>query len=177
MLAVAHAYLLNPPAQAFLGPSVRPVAAEAVLACVLDDLRLVDLVDHAFVVPLGSTLFVFALFLEDHLGVWDVIDGLVVRLPFKLALVLFEQLLQRPVLGLLAVLEAHEVPSLVSEQLDVVENILGEPLAQLLQGSLAVPIIQDDLLVLGAILELVPFLNIEVVPIVLELREATSDEV
>ena len=111
-------------------------------------------------IPFGAALGVLASLLEYKLRVRDIILRLVRRVPGKVTRVFFYEFLQGPVLDTLAVLEAHEVAALVGEELDLLEQLRAELLAELGQGPLSVSIVQDDLLVLGAILELVPFLGV-----------------
>lgn len=129
------------------------------------------------VIPFGTATGVQARFLEDKLRVGDVVHRLVSRGPCESTFVLFYEFLQRPVFDILAVLEAHEIATLIGEELDVIEQLHVELLAKFREGTPSVSIVKDDLLVLRAVLELVPFLGVEVVPIVPELREATSDKV
>ena len=61
---------------------------------------------------------------------------------------------------MLAILEALEVALSISIELDIIKELRAKSSALLLKSSLSETIIEDDLLVLGAILVLVPFLNV-----------------
>ena len=61
--------------------------------------------------------------------------------------------------------------------MDLCHDHITQLLRELLESSLAKPVIQDDPFDLSAILELVPLLSIVVVPVVFVLGQATPDEI
>lgn len=121
VLAISRANFLGPAAQALLCPGLRPVTSITVTTIVFHDFRFVNLVNSSFVVPATAVLQIFAFFAEDYLSIRYVINSLINIVPFEACFLFLDEQLQRLVLDILLILEAHEVALIIRQQLYVFE--------------------------------------------------------